>query len=993
MDYAKSPYIQPTDPNFGKIHCEVKQAQIDGFYAAETDLDFQPCLQNCKKCSDGQTCEICQTPSGTPIVYPYQASTPHLCTECKEDHRYVDQNNLCVDCPAECTKCSSATNCTECRQNYFLMNLQEGPCVPCPSSGYKISQNQCIKGCGPSEYADSKNECEPCPLHCSTCSDLTGACSACEAGHSFKTGSKDCWKSCPEKHYRKEIYTCSACSKHCLECLDVTGECKTCQNNFEISPVNNKECFRLCPEFQYETESKDCRPCPANCKECQRLSGLCSDCGENYEYDVVGNNCLLVSLPARVLRSTFNNRNQEVYFVFNQRVEINNIEGLKFRLVNPEAPEEASVDLKGLQTDLELVDDGERISAKFDFKRLERSFEGHQVLIDEGIPDNIRARANSSVVYKEYPIAIKGVSYYQSVITDTAVTLAGVSGSSLTVISVVMLFFSLSFAVAMIKLYQLIFFLMFINVEMPSNAGRMIETFRMTPLDYTPDIRELFGRGEGAKVKFWRRVLAGGGSGSGSFGASGMEEGDSWICLTHRKFDENGLGCGALDNTGKFFTQIAVFLGIKIVVFLLLRLTIYLKNRKNRKFEKSENDKNHPKSKNSNNKNHQNKPSEDQNQASKVDKTTKISKNKQGFVLKNLTKIDNSFTSSSLLNLLKAIQLKAILGVMVSLHSQDYRTQKIGSRENLAISTLTMILYMALILFLGLVVSQRWQARKTNDLDSLDLHNTIITSLKLEKEFKVKDHPKEGIEEVFLVFTLSADFLIPIVLVLFIEAPTAQITLILIIKAIWLAMTVKYRSFRLRVRNLLEICNNSFYILILLTNLAMHCLRGRMGETARFDSFGFLVVVLISLMMILNFFCAVFQFFGNFCCKRNGNDGKVVGENGPAGVGEEPKLNLNRAREDDFGLESKNKKNSKFDKNVNNLKNKRKMNRFRGAFERGGSKIREDSPLSSISITQKIETGAGPKNPNMKRIRSVQEDSSLLALKSDQNGVEYDDND
>ena len=166
-----------------------------------------------------------------------------------------------------------------------------------------------------------------------------------------------------------------------------------------------------------------------------------------------------------------------------------------------------------------------------------------------------------------------------------------------------------------------------------------------------------------------------------------------------------------------------------------------------------------------------------------------------------------------------------------------------------------------------------------------------------------------------------------------------------------------------------------------------------MGETARFDSFGFLVVVLISLMMILNFFCAVFQFFGNFCCKRNGNDGKVVGENGPAGVGEEPKLNLNRAREDDFGLESKNKKNSKFDKNVNNLKNKRKMNRFRGAFERGGSKIREDSPLSSISITQKIETGAGPKNPNMKRIRSVQEDSSLLALKSDQNGVEYDDND
>ena len=322
------------------------------------------------------------------------------------------------------------------------------------------------------------------------------------------------------------------------------------------------------------------------------------------------------------------------------------------------------------------MDSGERISSKFDFRKLQANFEGFEIKVGEGLSNNIQARSNVSVIYKDYPILIKDVSFFDSAIVDAAVTIADVSTKSLSVLTVLMLLFSVSFAVAMIKLYQVIFFLMFINVELPSNAGRMIETFKRSPLDYTPSIRQLFGGGgeaKGVAAGAARRSLLG----------EEVKENGSLVCLTHTKFDENGLKCSALDNVGKFVTQLMAFILIILIVVVLMCVLGWFKTRK--------------------------KTSKHREQLKRIKRPSQLpivvkkKRNKEneeennGFVLKKLRKVDSALNISFFINFLKAIQLKAVLGVMVSLSSQDYRTQKMGSQVNLLVSTVTMILYTALL--------------------------------------------------------------------------------------------------------------------------------------------------------------------------------------------------------------------------------------------------------------------------------------------------------
>ena len=308
MDYSQSPYKKSGDPKYNEVHCEPKTTTIDGSFSVDDQLSFQQCLTNCKKCSDTQTCEECLDPTGGTPLYPYQVPSPHQCVTClPESKRFVDQaDSKCKDCPAECTKCTSLTQCTECISNLYILNLNSGPCVSCPTSGFQIQGEKCLRICQPHEYRTSNNECVRCPTHCASCSDVTGECSSCERGFALDQVDKLCWKGCGFSQFNINQNTCQGCPLHCSACSRINGKCTLCQEGYEFDKKEDK-CLKRCEKSEFRKNQSTCQKCAEYCSNCQDITGECLKCEEGYNLDPTQKKCTLSSKPLKLVRGVFNN--------------------------------------------------------------------------------------------------------------------------------------------------------------------------------------------------------------------------------------------------------------------------------------------------------------------------------------------------------------------------------------------------------------------------------------------------------------------------------------------------------------------------------------------------------------------------------------------------------------------------------------------------------------------------------------------------------------
>ena len=145
--------------------------------------------------------------------------------------------------------------------------------------------------------------------------------------------------------------------------------------------------------------------------------------------------------------------------------------------------------------------------------------------------------------------------------------------------------------------------------------------------------------------------------------------------------------------------------------------------------------------------------------------------------------INNFFSLNYFFNLLRAMELKVILGAMVSLKSYPSSSKNLqqGSYQaDLITSTTVLVVYIAVLLLFALLVLRRRQARRLNKLQDLEDFNSIYSALSLEKEFNTSKE-KKGVEEIFLLSWLWADLLIPAALVILVESATQQIIFLLII--------------------------------------------------------------------------------------------------------------------------------------------------------------------------------------------------------------------
>ena len=282
----------------------------------------------CEKCTKHDLCTLCN--SGR-----YGNQCQRDCSECKnqecngtectygcQDGRYLTSGKLCNICPSYCSKCSSNTKCTECKNAKRWGQLCYDYCYYCSgncdinsgcsacNSGYFIQYNSTKGG----------SECTKCPNNCYSCSSDT-YCYVCSVGywgnycqHSCehcipKACSKynGCNNGCVSGYFQRltrEQYFCDKCPDHCSVCSSLSI-CSSCENGFAGSVCQfdcrtcngwlcsdvNGACSINCRSDQfYEQSSQSCQQCPNGCMNCTDTNH-CDSCTKGKWGSYCQNNC------------------------------------------------------------------------------------------------------------------------------------------------------------------------------------------------------------------------------------------------------------------------------------------------------------------------------------------------------------------------------------------------------------------------------------------------------------------------------------------------------------------------------------------------------------------------------------------------------------------------------------------------------------------------------------------------------------------------------
>ena len=292
MDYRKSPWVRPGDPNYGKMVCQDKKTIVDGFFASDESFVYRRCLANCKRCVNDFTCSECGNPNDDGHqYYVVDGTLPHRCEKCKAEESKFYENGKCQDCPAECVRCSSPTSSSECKPDHFILDRsRSGICEPCPQRGFREEAGRCLRICTENQYRTDDNRCLPCPdSRCLKCKDVTGDCIECVKDYKRREDDGKCWIQCGRGKFNQDKDTCRKCPENCLECSRSQGTCTLCRTGLTLT--ESKDCWKLCQLKEYNETPTTCSRCPENCQECENLTGNCQKCESGLITNEEKNSC------------------------------------------------------------------------------------------------------------------------------------------------------------------------------------------------------------------------------------------------------------------------------------------------------------------------------------------------------------------------------------------------------------------------------------------------------------------------------------------------------------------------------------------------------------------------------------------------------------------------------------------------------------------------------------------------------------------------------
>jgi len=214
-----------------------------------------------------------------------------------------EENHQCTSCNPTCSKCSSATHCEECVKERGLI-LENNQCI-CEDSNRRPDEEgicQCIDG-----TYENGNQCKPCDVTCSKCSSATQCeeCkeggglhlvdNKCECTDTSKQPDENGICQCIEGTYENENHLCISCGPICSKCSSAT-KCEKCVEDRGLKLENDK-CVCNDPNREFDDnylcqckvtffedyEDHQCKPCPVECGSCNQ--GIkCTTCKDPKSY-------------------------------------------------------------------------------------------------------------------------------------------------------------------------------------------------------------------------------------------------------------------------------------------------------------------------------------------------------------------------------------------------------------------------------------------------------------------------------------------------------------------------------------------------------------------------------------------------------------------------------------------------------------------------------------------------------------------------------------
>ena len=857
-------------------------------------LTEMPCAESCLTC-DGIFRKKCFT------CVPHSSRSGDVCN-C--DLGYYSSaisptKKECLPCSTLCGTCSgsSPTQCLTCKDP-SMERKGDGSCG-CPTGKY-LSGTRCISCDVSSGKYLSGSECLNCDAACSTCSGgSSGDCLSCDSSKGkFLSGA-----------------SCISCDRTCKTCSGPgPNECTSCEKATDFIQSENR-CMNSCPRTnQYRDSLNTCQDCPEFCEKCLGITGACSSCNSTYILISSNNTCEKAEKPLLVKSIDYSSLTQRLTVSFNQAIitpnDLNS--ALKIELKEPQnstPPSEIN------HRKVNLDDSRSRIIIEFDFKKEDKQFEDHQILVTEVNKETIKAERDPRDIFKAYPITKSEVTSIESNLAETAITAGQGASYSLGLLSIILMFVSLSMAVIMVKLFQLLFFLLYIDVNLPSNAARFVDKFRKNMLDYFPAFLRLGGnKKRSGTTSTLRRII----QSSETQTARSSDDLFAQFCFPHKKLEENGQTCSVFINLGSFITQLVLFLILKLIVYSIKRvLEKKQKKQKNQISRKAEKVKifneeqeesiegvgeKHSRIKQTEKKpeklkpetlqkknvlaNKSNKlkkgyggpnassPKKISNQLNKLDlrsnqniKNKKISGIKEqekesilrsSCLSKILDEVDTFLNMAYFFNLFKAMQLKAVIGAMSSILSID--PWSITGFINIAFSVLVILFYFVLLFLVVYFVRLKlnWKNEKRSKLKKAGFHPSLAQNLKIIQELKKESKENKRLR-VILALSIIQDFFIPLGLTIFIDTPVAQIATALVFMSACLFVILTQSPFKETRNNILEGGNRAIYILILIVFLINLIFDRRINEKARFNYIGFGIIGLILLLLGLNIVASVYE--------------------------------------------------------------------------------------------------------------------------------------
>ncbi|XP_077200877.1 proprotein convertase subtilisin/kexin type 5 isoform X2 [Paroedura picta] len=283
----------------------------DGFYLDNNKIVCRKCSENCKTCTEFQTCTECR--------HGLSLQGSRCIIHCEEGKYYNGRE--CEPCYHSCASCAgpgadACINCTEeylmengrcvlaCNIGYYFDHSLEngyktckkcdsscfgcsGPgeknCTSCPN-GYILDTGVCVVGlvCKDGEYIDPGGHCQFCDASCSKCTGPTPKdCISCLSTRLLDDG--HCVLQCPKGKFEFQN-ECHLCHPTCKECNgSEPNKCTACETDKKGNSrfLYLGECRVSCPLGHYNSEDNICEPCFENCEMCLHQTE-CKRCFEGY---------------------------------------------------------------------------------------------------------------------------------------------------------------------------------------------------------------------------------------------------------------------------------------------------------------------------------------------------------------------------------------------------------------------------------------------------------------------------------------------------------------------------------------------------------------------------------------------------------------------------------------------------------------------------------------------------------------------------------------